>query len=189
MRWAALSRRPPILRGVSASQIRADHAANQPRIITATNRGLGARQANRSSGDLCVSPDNGALPGVQAVDSYNRHSVSRCSSAQYIFDFSVQVTSHAQRIGILIRCQEAANPVIRNMHAISALIHEDGNRSIRAGVRNTLCHFFHNERIPNDQTDNLGCVLLSPLANNHSMIELCKLHQTALTQGGLYGGL
>src|SRR5258708_7584790 len=32
MRWAALYRRPPILRGVSASQIRADHAANQARM-------------------------------------------------------------------------------------------------------------------------------------------------------------
>src|SRR5882757_7731598 len=32
MRWAALYRCPPILRGVSASQIRADHAANQARI-------------------------------------------------------------------------------------------------------------------------------------------------------------
>jgi uncharacterized iron-regulated membrane protein len=28
MRWAALYRRPPILRGVSASQIRADHCVN-----------------------------------------------------------------------------------------------------------------------------------------------------------------
>src|SRR5882757_839872 len=32
MRWAALYRRPPIPRGVSALQIRADHAANQARI-------------------------------------------------------------------------------------------------------------------------------------------------------------
>src|SRR3984893_11388699 len=32
MLWAALYRRPPILRGVSAAQIRADHAANQARI-------------------------------------------------------------------------------------------------------------------------------------------------------------
>ena len=32
MRWAALSRRPPILRGLSASQIRGAHAANQARI-------------------------------------------------------------------------------------------------------------------------------------------------------------
>src|SRR3984885_13631873 len=32
MRWAALYRRPPILRGVSALQIRADHAANQARV-------------------------------------------------------------------------------------------------------------------------------------------------------------
>jgi hypothetical protein len=32
MRWAALYRRPPILRSVSASHIRADHAVNQARI-------------------------------------------------------------------------------------------------------------------------------------------------------------
>src|SRR4029077_19270759 len=32
MGWAALSRRPPIFRGVSASQIRGDHAVNQARI-------------------------------------------------------------------------------------------------------------------------------------------------------------
>src|SRR5260370_27383744 len=32
MGWAALFRRPPILRGVSASHIRADHAVNQARI-------------------------------------------------------------------------------------------------------------------------------------------------------------
>jgi hypothetical protein len=38
MRWAALYRRPPILRGVSASQVRADHAANQARINHATAR-------------------------------------------------------------------------------------------------------------------------------------------------------
>jgi hypothetical protein len=32
--WAALYRPPPILRGVSASQIRADHAANHARIAS-----------------------------------------------------------------------------------------------------------------------------------------------------------
>src|SRR5271169_5167241 len=32
MGWAALFRRPPILRGVSAPHIRADHAVNQARI-------------------------------------------------------------------------------------------------------------------------------------------------------------
>ena len=37
MRWAAFYRFPPILRGVSASQIRADHDANQARIGSAPN--------------------------------------------------------------------------------------------------------------------------------------------------------
>ena len=52
--------------------------------------------------------------------------VSRCSLVQHIFDFSVQVASYAQCIAIPISGQEAGHPVIRNMHAISALIHEDG---------------------------------------------------------------
>jgi hypothetical protein len=70
------------------------------------------------------------------------HSVLRCSLSQHIFNSNVQVASYAQRIENPIRGQEAGHPVIRNMHPISALIHEDGDRSIRAGVRNTLRHFF-----------------------------------------------
>ena len=35
MRWAALYRHPPIVRGVPASQILADHAANSERIAQA----------------------------------------------------------------------------------------------------------------------------------------------------------
>jgi len=54
------------------------------------------------------------------------YSVSCCSLSQGIFDFSVQVASYAQRIAIPIRGQKAGHPVIRNMHAISALIHEYG---------------------------------------------------------------
>jgi len=71
MRWAALYRRPPILRGVSASQIRADHAANQARInarygpalpsslqlrrlpgITVEKRDCGDRIRHFNSGDV-----------------------------------------------------------------------------------------------------------------------------------------
>jgi hypothetical protein len=37
------------------------------------------------------------------------------------------------------------------MHAISALIHQDCNRSIRAGIRNVLRHFSHDKRISNDE--------------------------------------
>jgi hypothetical protein len=56
----------------------------------------------------------------------------------------------------IIRGQEAGHPVIRNMHAISALINEDGNRSIRAGIRNVLSHLLHDERISNDETNDSG---------------------------------
>jgi hypothetical protein len=52
-----------------------------------------------------------------------------------------------------------------------------------------LRHFFHDERISNDQTNDSGCVMLCALANNHPVIELDKLHQAALAKNGLYGGL
>jgi hypothetical protein len=42
---------------------------------------------------------------------------------------------------------------------------------------------------PDGQTNDSGCVVLGPLANNHPVIKLDKLHQTALACGGLYGGL
>jgi hypothetical protein len=48
MRWAALSRRPPILRGVSASHIRADHAVNQARIGIVKRRSRHQPQLTRS---------------------------------------------------------------------------------------------------------------------------------------------
>src|SRR5271155_1741600 len=46
MRWAALYRRRPILRGVSASQIRADHAANQPRNLASLKEDSMTRETN-----------------------------------------------------------------------------------------------------------------------------------------------
>src|SRR5258708_22172074 len=54
MRWAALYRRPPILRGVSASQIRADHAAKQAR-INATLSSMGLAQPDYSC-EVGISP-------------------------------------------------------------------------------------------------------------------------------------
>src|ERR1700678_3486676 len=56
------------------------------------------------------------------------HSVLCCSLSQHIFNFIVQVASYAQRIAIPIRGQDAGHPATRNIHAISALIHEDSNR-------------------------------------------------------------
>src|ERR1700733_9206187 len=53
MRWAALYRRPPILRDVSASQIRARHAANRERIAQAQT----IKPAQQRSNELMRSFD------------------------------------------------------------------------------------------------------------------------------------
>jgi DNA-binding transcriptional LysR family regulator len=60
MRWAALYRHPPILRGVSASQIRADHAANQARINTlrpGTSKFVPVARRIRARGSKEISPN------------------------------------------------------------------------------------------------------------------------------------
>jgi hypothetical protein len=72
------------------------------------------------------------------------------------------------------------------MHAIIAFVDENCNGRIGAGVRDLLRHFFHDERIPKDETNDSGHLPLRPFAKDHSMIELNELHQTSLAQDGPY---
>jgi hypothetical protein len=75
------------------------------------------------------------------------------------------------------------------MNAIGTLIHKDGNRSIRAGVRNMLCHFFHDESIPHDETNDSRGVALGAFAEDHPVIELDKKHQSGSAQNRLDGSV
>src|SRR5258705_7939308 len=69
------------------------------------------------------------------------------------------------------------------MYAVGTLIHEDGNRSIRAGVRNMLRHLLHDERIPVDETNDSRSVAVGALAEDHPLIELDKQHQPGSAPG------
>src|SRR6266446_431332 len=71
------------------------------------------------------------------------------------------------------------------MYAVGTLIQEDGNRSIRAGVRNMLRHLLHDERIPDDETNDSRSVAVGALAENHPLIELDKQHQPDSAQNRL----
>jgi hypothetical protein len=68
------------------------------------------------------------------------------------------------------------------VNSIGTLVNKDGNRSIRAGVWNMRCHFFHNERISDDETNYSRVVALGSLANDRPVIELDKQHQSCSTQ-------
>ena len=74
MGWAALFRRPPILRGVSASHIRADRAVNQARIIA--HYGL-------------VPPSSPQLRG-EADAAHHSDVISHCSMHASIWAFEVE---------------------------------------------------------------------------------------------------
>jgi hypothetical protein len=79
MRWAALHRRPPILRGVSASQIRADHSANQARINARYGPALLSSAQLRGEADLAhhwvVISHARRVPGATVVEIKSSHAV------------------------------------------------------------------------------------------------------------------
>src|ERR1700733_5160634 len=64
MRWAALYRRPPVLRDVSASQIRAGHAANSERIAQAQAIKPAQQRSDELRGDFMFIFINAFLIGT-----------------------------------------------------------------------------------------------------------------------------
>jgi len=71
------------------------------------------------------------------------------------------------------------------MHAIGALIHKHGNRRIRAGIRNMLGHFLHDEGIANNEANHLRSLATRFFAHNPALIKLHKQHQSFLAQAFL----
>lgn len=55
--------------------------------------------------------------------------------------------------GILLRSRETRHSVIRQMYAIGAFVDKQGCRRVRICVGNMLRHFFHDERVADDETN------------------------------------
>src|ERR1700759_4116582 len=89
MRWAALYRRPPILRGVSASQIRADHAVNQARDKRTLRPGTSKfLPVARMSLESCCSETNEpklmSVPGPESGIDYDDNNCGWNTSCQAV---------------------------------------------------------------------------------------------------------
>src|ERR1700747_772851 len=116
-----------------------------------------------------------------------RHSVtsSEVGSSRRLFqkgfDLLVKIPGDRERVGIPVWSQKTNHPVIGQMHAVGTFVDEHGDRSIRAGVRNMLRHFLHDERIANDKADHPGLIAARCFTHDGAMIKLHKRHQPGST--------
>src|ERR1700722_3833325 len=71
------------------------------------------------------------------------------------------------------------------MDAVGALIYKNGDRRVRACIRNMLDHFLHDEGIANDEANHLRSVAARFFAQNCTVIQLHKQHQSYCAQAFL----
>src|SRR5271155_3597820 len=74
--------------------------------------------------------------------------------SQNLFDLCVKFPRYFESIAVPIGSKIGGHPVIRDTHAIWALLNEDGYRRIRSSVNNMLHHFLHDQRIARNDAEN-----------------------------------
>src|SRR6266403_1043506 len=131
MRWATLYRRPPILRGVSASQIRADHAANHAR--------LKEDPMTRENNHMTVSQfDGNAYKSSQAAELTLNAAILRAEIARSyeefleIFDkfYADDVEVSSEDSPETVRGKERVRPFLSNFLVPLHVMTEVGGLSI-----------------------------------------------------------
>src|SRR5258708_9196598 len=99
-------------------------------------------------------------------------SVAAVSFSNVTFKLTVMLPLRAREFRLC--CPGLPQPVAHQMHAIGTFIHQDGNRRVRARVRNMLRHFLHDERVADKQADDSRCVLTRFFLHNCTLI---KFHE------------
>jgi len=59
----------------------------------------------------------------------------------------------------------------------SSLVDENRDRRVRSGIGNRLCHFIHDERVTDDQTQHPRPLATGLFAEDVAGIETYELHQ------------
>src|SRR5262249_41217148 len=70
---------------------------------------------------------------------------------EQILDLSVQILGNRERQLTTVRRKEARHRVIRQVHAIRALVNENRHGRIRRRIGSRLHHLFHDERIADEE--------------------------------------
>src|ERR1700722_7622209 len=112
-----------------------------------------------------------------------------CGLTQKIFNFAVQIPRDRKGIWTVVGSQQASHPVIGQMDAIGALVHQDRDRRVGACVRSVLHHFLHDEWIADHDADPPGRIAAGFFSNDPAMVKLHEEHQSGSTQYFLDGAL
>ena len=123
-----------------------------------------------------------------AADCKSGCSAERCGLAEgrgrkESFNLCIQLTSHLERFGVVVRSKVAGHPVIGEMNSVGALVDQNGDRCIRSSVWYVLGHLAHDERITYNKTQNSRAMTSILQAQNSAKVEARELHEAGETDG------
>src|ERR1700735_3281879 len=103
--------------------------------------------------------------------------LSACGFLEKGFDLFVEGLRDFESLRAVVGSEKAGHAVVGQMHAVRPLIDQQRYRSIRAGVMNVLCHFFHDERIADHQAHDAQAFCAPFLAEVLTMVKARELHE------------
>jgi hypothetical protein len=92
-------------------------------------------------------------------------------------DLRVEVPGDCESCLTPVGSDEARHRVVGQVHAISALVDEDRDRCVRCCVGNGLHHLLHDERITDDEAEDLRPLCASFLTQDFAGVKPDELHQ------------
>ena len=93
-------------------------------------------------------------------------------------DLRVEIPGDRESWLTPVGSDEARHRVVGQVHAIRALVDEDRDRCVRCRVGNGPRHFLHDDRIADDEAEDLRPLSASFLAQDFAGVEPDELHQT-----------
>src|SRR5512146_1900044 len=92
-------------------------------------------------------------------------------------DLRVEITGDRESCLTPGGSDEARHRVVGQVHSISALVDEDRYRCIRCCVGNGLGHLLHDDRITDDEAEDLRPLSASFLTQDFACVKPDELHQ------------
>ena len=98
-------------------------------------------------------------------------------------DLRIEVHGHGERRLVAVGSEKARQRVERQVNAVVAFGDEDRDRRVRCRVWDPPGHFLHDERVTDEQPEELRLVPAPLRAQDFARVEAAELHQTRRTDG------
>src|SRR3954468_13864905 len=99
------------------------------------------------------------------------------SHLEQTLDLRVELPADRESRLTPLRSEEAGHRVVRQVHPIRSLVHEDRDRCVCRYVRNRPGHRLHDERITHKKAEDLGTLPSSFLAQDFAGVETTEFQR------------